>query len=207
MDSLNASMAGLSQGPSSTSKMIVSSLINFESKEWDARLLEQYVDQEDTPMVQISEFGHKPYWSTGYLLLELHQKWSIYIHVWKLSSYKYTNIWPGKRSSRAQYNQTSSLCFESECTKKDLSSYLAIILRAGSGHKKSGTPQYITTAQDVESQKKLLLMRSSNAHRPYKHGHYHQHRQALEIFPISSIYTNMDYNLVGRLWMISYSEV
>ena len=33
-------------------KMIVSSLINFEPKEWDARLLEQYVDQVDIPMIQ-----------------------------------------------------------------------------------------------------------------------------------------------------------
>ena len=33
-------------------KMTVSSLINFESKEWDARLLEQYVDQKDIPMIQ-----------------------------------------------------------------------------------------------------------------------------------------------------------
>ena len=32
-------------------KMKVNSLINFESKEWDARLLEQYVDQEDIPMI------------------------------------------------------------------------------------------------------------------------------------------------------------
>ncbi|KAF2544078.1 hypothetical protein F2Q68_00032668 [Brassica cretica] len=32
--------------------MTVSSLIDFESKEWDARLLEQYVDQEDIPMIQ-----------------------------------------------------------------------------------------------------------------------------------------------------------
>ena len=33
-------------------KMIVTSLIDFESKEWDARLLAQYVDQEDIPMIQ-----------------------------------------------------------------------------------------------------------------------------------------------------------
>ena len=33
-------------------KMTVSSLIDFKSKEWDARLLEQYVDQEDIPMIQ-----------------------------------------------------------------------------------------------------------------------------------------------------------
>ena len=33
-------------------KMIVSSLINFESKEWDARLLAQYVDKEDISMIQ-----------------------------------------------------------------------------------------------------------------------------------------------------------
>ena len=32
-------------------KMTISSSINFESKEWDARLLEQYVDQEDIPMI------------------------------------------------------------------------------------------------------------------------------------------------------------
>ena len=32
--------------------MTVSSLINFESKEWDARLLEQYVDQEDIPLIK-----------------------------------------------------------------------------------------------------------------------------------------------------------
>ena len=38
----------------------------------------------------------------------------------------------------------------------------------------------ITTAQDVESQKKMLLMRSSNAHWRYKHEHYHQHPQALK---------------------------
>ncbi|XP_048605017.1 uncharacterized protein LOC125582384 [Brassica napus] len=33
-------------------KMTVSSLINFKTKEWDARLLEQYVDQEDIQMIQ-----------------------------------------------------------------------------------------------------------------------------------------------------------
>ena len=33
-------------------KMTVSSLINFESNEWDARLLEQYVYQEDIQMIQ-----------------------------------------------------------------------------------------------------------------------------------------------------------
>lgn len=32
-------------------KMIVSSLINFELKQWDAQLLEQNVDQEDMPMI------------------------------------------------------------------------------------------------------------------------------------------------------------
>ena len=32
-------------------KMLVSCLINFESKEWDARILAQYVDQEDIPMI------------------------------------------------------------------------------------------------------------------------------------------------------------
>ena len=32
--------------------MTVSSLINFQSKEWDARQLEHYVDQEDIPMIQ-----------------------------------------------------------------------------------------------------------------------------------------------------------
>lgn len=54
---------------------------------------------------------------------------------------------------------------------------------AGSDSNESGTPQYdvITTAQDLKSQKKLLLMRSSNVHQPYKHGHYHQHRQALKL--------------------------
>ena len=41
-----------SQAPVANLKMTVSSLINFESKEWDARLLEQYVDQEDIPMIQ-----------------------------------------------------------------------------------------------------------------------------------------------------------
>ena len=39
-------------------KMIVSSLINFESKEWDARLLEQYVAQEDIPMIQSLAISH-----------------------------------------------------------------------------------------------------------------------------------------------------
>ena len=34
-------------------KMTVNSLINFESKEWDAQLLEQYVDQEDIQLIQI----------------------------------------------------------------------------------------------------------------------------------------------------------
>ena len=33
-------------------KMTVSSLINFETREWDARLLEQYIDQEDISMIQ-----------------------------------------------------------------------------------------------------------------------------------------------------------
>ena len=39
-------------------KMTVSSLIDFESKEWDARLLEQYVDQEDIPMIQSLAISH-----------------------------------------------------------------------------------------------------------------------------------------------------
>ena len=33
-------------------KMTVSGRINFESKEWDVQLLEQYVDHEDIPMVR-----------------------------------------------------------------------------------------------------------------------------------------------------------
>ena len=57
-------------------KMIVSSLINFESKEWDARLLAQY--SRSRGHTDDSEYGHKPYSSTGYLLLELHQKWPIH---------------------------------------------------------------------------------------------------------------------------------
>ena len=32
-------------------KILVSSLINFESKEWDARILAQYVDQEDIQLI------------------------------------------------------------------------------------------------------------------------------------------------------------
>jgi len=39
-------------------KMTVSSLIDFESKEWDARLLEQYVDQEDIQMIQSMAISH-----------------------------------------------------------------------------------------------------------------------------------------------------
>nr|VDD21703.1 unnamed protein product [Brassica oleracea] len=38
--------------------MTVSSLIDFESKEWDARLLEQYVDQEDIQMIQSLAISH-----------------------------------------------------------------------------------------------------------------------------------------------------
>ena len=38
--------------------MTVSSHINFELKEWDARLLEQYVDQEDIPMIQSLAISH-----------------------------------------------------------------------------------------------------------------------------------------------------
>ena len=41
-----------SRAPVVHPKMTVSSLINFEIKEWDARLLEQYVDQEDIPIIQ-----------------------------------------------------------------------------------------------------------------------------------------------------------
>ena len=33
-------------------RMTVSNLIDLESKEWDARILEQYVDQEDITMIQ-----------------------------------------------------------------------------------------------------------------------------------------------------------
>ena len=33
-------------------KMTVSGRINFESKEWDVQLLEQYVDHEDIPMIR-----------------------------------------------------------------------------------------------------------------------------------------------------------
>ena len=39
-------------------RMTISSLINFESKELDARLLEQYVDQEDIPMIQSLAISH-----------------------------------------------------------------------------------------------------------------------------------------------------
>ena len=86
--------------------------------------------------------NHKPYSSTGYFLLELHQKWSIYSQIWIVGSYKYTAKCRGKRSSRAQHNQTSSLFLESGCTTKDLSSYIAINFRAGNGHKESGATQY-----------------------------------------------------------------
>ena len=33
-------------------KMTVSNLTNFETKVWDIRVLEQYIDQEDIPMIQ-----------------------------------------------------------------------------------------------------------------------------------------------------------
>ena len=39
-------------------KMTLSSLINSELKEWDARLLEQYVDQEDIPMIESLATSH-----------------------------------------------------------------------------------------------------------------------------------------------------
>ena len=39
-------------------KMTVSCLINFKLKEWDARLLEQYVDQEDIPLIQSLTISH-----------------------------------------------------------------------------------------------------------------------------------------------------
>ena len=46
-----------SRAPIVHPKMIVSSLINFESKEWDARVVEQYVDQEDISMIQSLAIG------------------------------------------------------------------------------------------------------------------------------------------------------
>lgn len=39
-------------------RLIVSSLINFESKEWDRQLFEQYVDQEDIPLIQSMAISH-----------------------------------------------------------------------------------------------------------------------------------------------------
>ncbi|XP_048605797.1 uncharacterized protein LOC125583207 [Brassica napus] len=40
------------RAPAVNPKMLVSSLINSVTKEWDTRLLEQYVAQEDIPMIQ-----------------------------------------------------------------------------------------------------------------------------------------------------------
>ena len=39
------------RAPAVNPKMLVSSLINYVSKEWDVRLLEKYVAQEDIPMI------------------------------------------------------------------------------------------------------------------------------------------------------------
>ena len=47
-----------SRAPVVHPKMTVSSLIDFETKEWDTRLLEQYVDQEDIQMIQSLAISH-----------------------------------------------------------------------------------------------------------------------------------------------------
>lgn len=39
-------------------RLTVSRLINFESNEWDGQLLEQYVDQEDIPLIQSMAISH-----------------------------------------------------------------------------------------------------------------------------------------------------
>ena len=41
-----------SRAPVVNPKMLVSNLIDLETKEWDTRILEQYVDQEDISMIQ-----------------------------------------------------------------------------------------------------------------------------------------------------------
>ena len=51
-DSLNARKASSPRAPVVHPKMTDSSLINFELKEWDARLQEQYVDLEDISIIR-----------------------------------------------------------------------------------------------------------------------------------------------------------
>ena len=51
MDSFDSSMTGAPKSPVVNPKMLVSNLIDFESKEWDTRILEQYVEQEDISMI------------------------------------------------------------------------------------------------------------------------------------------------------------
>lgn len=54
-------------------KMNVNSHINLETKEWYARLLEHYVDQENIPMIQ--SMAVSPTYRRDIFLLELHQEY------------------------------------------------------------------------------------------------------------------------------------
>ena len=157
-------------------KMTVNSLINFESKEWDARLLEQYVDEEDIPMIQSLAISPT--------------------HRHDIFCWSYTKN--GQYTVKSGYRVATNILTdddEKQVIEPSITKLQAFALKVNAPQKichliwqlisrqvpaqgiwYAAICDVITTTQDVESQKKLLLIPTGLTRMGY-----HQNRQALKL--------------------------
>ena len=121
-------------------KMTVSSLINFESKEWDARLLEQYVAQEDIQMIQSLAISPTLRRDTFCWSYTKNGQYIVKSGYWVATNLMREN----EETEVLQPSLTKLQAFAwlVNAPHKNLSSYMVINIRTCSGNKKPGTPQY-----------------------------------------------------------------
>ena len=101
----------------------------------DIRLLEQYVDQEDIPMIlslAISPTHRRDTFCWSYTK---NGQYTVKSGYWVA-----TNLM--REEEDLEVLQPSITKLEGECATKDLSSYMTINIRTGCCNKESGTPQY-----------------------------------------------------------------
>ena len=121
-------------------KIFVSSLINFESKEWDARLLAQYVDQEDIPMIMSLAISSTHRWDSFCWSYTKNGQYTVKSRYWVA-----TNIMPAEEEKEVlqpSITELQAFAWKLNAPQKNLLSSMAINFRAGRGNKEFNMSQY-----------------------------------------------------------------
>ena len=187
------------RAPALNPKMLVSSLINPVSKEWDIRLLEQYVDQEDIPMIlslAISPTHRRDtfcwsytkngqytvksgYWVATNLMREEEDLEVLQPSITKLQAFAWKVNAPQKICHLIWQLISGQVAVTKNLVRRNM--------RCDNYCPRCGTPEETVTHVIFECPPALQACELSST------------PSSSEIFPVPSIYANMDYLFGGRI--------